>query len=290
MTAAFQTTESAQRVQLLKSQLEQTTEALAGGRQLVERMSESRIAAREAVDAVGRNSSRIGTLGMHAAIESAHLNDVGGNFRIVASRMRDLSASARDALAGVGRIFAQMGTCLAAVETSIASSQAITSRTLAEVQELSIGGQLSHDRAASLSEALASMASAVSLGDGVRTSTGEMDESSLRAETILFKLIEVAEDAELLALNATIGAARAGERGRAFAVIAVEIGRLARTVRSDTLEVAEAVGAIRRRAGRLSANARAEAENMHTLYDMTVTLRDELVAQETLSFAGAVVR
>lgn len=93
-------------------------------------------------------------------------------------------------------------------------------------------------------------------------SINEVGNASEKITEIVGLISDIAEETNLLSLNASIEAARAGEAGKGFAVVATEIGKLANTSSDSANNIAGLIDQVRSLIANVVSQADASAESI----------------------------
>ena len=187
---------------------------------------------------------------------------LAGAFNQFIQRLGDLVGSIRHSSAALMQISSHLGDTTQAVAeratsqhtateemasgvTALAHSVTEMSQQAEDVEQLARNTEvLTTHISADMSQTLAGITHIDQTMDVVAGAVGDLEKRSQQIAGIIAVIRSIADQTNLLALNAAIEAARAGEQGRGFAVVADEVRQLAERTSRSTGEIGEMIGAI----------------------------------------------
>lgn len=167
----------------------------------------------------------------------------------VATAVGTLYAAAEEISTGAEEVAVQATKVATAGEEMAATSCDIASNCQRAAEGSRVATEDAHEGAEVVRGSISIMSQ---IADKVRASARTLTSLGARSEQIgqiVDTIEDIADQTNLLALNAAIEAARAGEQGRGFAVVADEVRALAERTTKATREIGEMIKAIQRETG-----------------------------------------
>ena len=217
--------------QLMRESVEKADEARKKAEEAANAMEEARRAQQQAEQA--RRDGMISAAGQIEGVVdklNVAINDIGAQVE----RSDEALSHAASRLAETATAMEEMNSSVLEVAKNAGLAADVSTSTR----------QKATDGAAVVSQSVAGIQEVQSQSLALKDDMVQLDEHAKAINQIMSVISDIADQTNLLALNAAIEAARAGEAGRGFAVVADEVRKLAEKTMTSTIEVSNAIKAI----------------------------------------------
>lgn len=204
----------------------------------------------------------------------AIMSDLNGGINVLVSAAAEILAATEQMSSGSAETVTAVSQTSSTVEEVKQTTQMASQKARLVADTALRTAQISQDGKQSSDEAVDAMQRIQQQMDAIATSIVQLSEQGQAIGEIIATVNSLAEQSNLLAVNASIEAAKAGEQGKGFVVVAQEVKSLAVQSKQATAQVRTILGEIQRATTMAVQNTEAGGKEVEAGSRLSATLGD----------------